>query len=363
MTFLQRGTIPAAVVAAVAVAVLLVAGLLADRAQAATVEYPSGNASTFASGNGGWTSSADYGGLCIPSVTCPQLSGSFQSSGGAAGSGDGFIRTDSGALTLTSLLSTSTHTWRSPGFTYNGFAGKVPDNLRFSVGLNPAVAALINLGVNVQVSARAVALSGGGDQVLIDARSPGTASGWKTLSAQIGPGSLEIGKQYRIELSLSIGGLAAVLPAGSVGFDDVSLRATGSSTGNGDGNGNGNGNTPGAVLPPPKNVAPGVAYLYKNRLFIRLKCPKAFKPRCKIRAVAMTKRFRGKVVTPVRRTNLRSGRHIRKVLGVKPGFRARVRKLAKLKRHSLTLRINIRSKRGAKKATRYQRLRVIVRRR
>lgn len=364
--------------AAIAATVVSLAWLVAVEATAATSKYPAGNATDFATGNGGWTDNAKYGGLCVPAVTCPQLSGSYQSGGGADGSGDGYIRTDSGALTVTALLSTSTHTWLSPAFTYNGIEGQVPDNLRFSLGVNPGVTELLNLGVNVKVTARAIALSGGGDRTLIDEVSPGKAGGWKTINGQVGPDALQVGKNYRIEISVSIGGLAAVLPAGSIGFDDVALRATGSSSGNGNGNGNGTGNGngdggngaggngngagngSGAALPPPRVIPAGVAYLYRNKLYIRVKCPRAFKPRCRIALTALTKRRHGRKLTPVRRVNLKRGRTGRKVLGVKRPFRARVRRIARTGKR-IVVRQKIRSRRGKKRAIRYQRLRVVIR--
>jgi hypothetical protein len=351
-----------------AVTAFLLAWLVPGQAGAAS-DYPSGNASDFATSNGGWTGDAEYGGLCVPAVTCPQLSGSYQSSGGASGSGDGYIRTDSGALTVVSLLSTSTYTWTSPAFTYNGAGGEEPDELSFSVGIDPGVTELLNLGATVNVSARAIAVSGGGDQTLIDAVSPGTTTGWKTLTGQAGPGALEVGKQYRIELSVSIGGLAAVLPAGSIGFDDVLLKATsddsGGNGGNGGNSGNGgNGNGNGAALPPPKVIPPGVAYLYRNKLFVRVKCPRRFKPRCRVNFFALTKKRHGKRLTAVRRANVRHGRAVRKVLGVRKPFRAKVRRMAKAKKRVLVRqRIwTIRGPRSKRKHTvRYQRLRVVIR--
>lgn len=354
MSSKRNKSVVAVLMAAFAV---VIGGLAPVQAGAATTTYPSGNQSDFATGNGGWSDSTEYGGLCVPAVTCPQLSGSFQSTGGAAGSGDGYIRTDSGPLTVASLLSTSTHTWTSPAFTYNGVGGKEPENLRFSLGVNPQVTELLNLGADVEISARAIAVSGGGSQVLIDARSPGTTPGWKTLNSQIGPAAMEVGKSYRIEISLSIGGLAAVLPGGSVGFDDVSLRAAENTSGNNGNNGN-NGN--GAALPPPKVIPPGVAYLYRNKLYIRVKCPRAFKPRCRISLAALTRKRGGKRLTPIRRANLRWGGTGRKVLGVKRPFRIKVRKMAKARKRVLVKQW-IRSKRGKKRAIRYQHLRVVIR--
>ena len=104
MSIMRSRLLPAAAIAALSI---LIVWLIPAGAKAATVTYPSGNVSTFATGNGGWTSSTDYGGVCVPAVTCPELSGSYQSSGGAAGGSDGHP-TDSGELTVASLLSTST---------------------------------------------------------------------------------------------------------------------------------------------------------------------------------------------------------------------------------------------------------------
>lgn len=347
------------VAGAILVLSMLFAWSIPSQAGAATTTYPSGNSSTFAGGNGGWTSSTDYAGLCVPSVTCPQLTGSYQSSGGAAGAGDGYIRTDSGATTLLSLLSTSTQTWQSPAFTYNGVGGKDPENLRFSLGVNPGVTALLNLGVSVEVSARAVAVSGGGDQTLIDAVSPGNSAGWKTLNSQIGPGALEVGKQYRIEISVAIGGLAAVLPAGTIGFDDVSLRATGPSGGNG----NGNGNNPGGVAPPPKVVPPGQGYLYGGRLYIRIKCPARFRPVCRSRAVVLTRINRGKAMSRVAKVRVRTGKFKRASLVIKPQFRKRLRALAKVKHKTLIVRVRFNSNRGKRNGKVFQNLRVLQRHR
>lgn len=360
MSILRSGKMPVACLVATAALLLVSMAFLSGRASAAT--YPGGNASTFATGDGGWTSQAQYGGLCVPGLTCPQLTGSFVPDGGAGGSSDGYISMDSGTTTLAALLSTSSLTWTSPAFTYNGVNGADAEKVDLSVAVNPGVSQLLNLGADVAVTARVVPAAGqGAGQIAIDNVSPGTTTGWRTLNGTLSANSLDPGKQYRIELVASIGGLAAVLPAGSIGFDDVSIIASRSGDNGGGGNGGGGNGGNGAALPPPAVIPPGKAFLYKNRLFIRLQCPRAFKPRCAIRAVALTKKRRGKALTPVRRANIRSGRVIRKVLGVKPKFRKRVRQMAKAKRRNLIVRVKIRSKRGKKHVQRFHKLRVIVR--
>lgn len=356
MSILRSRTFPAAALLAMAMAL---GWLVPAQSNAATTGYPSGNASNFANGNGGWSAEATYGGLCVPGLTCPQLTGTYQPSGGADGSNDGYISANSGATTLAALLSTSTLTYTSPAFTYNGAGGAAPDSVEFTVGVNSQVTQLLNLGAEVNVSARVVSANGGGAQhVVIDSVSPGATAGWNTLSGQIGARALDVGNQYRIQLILSVGGLAAVLPSGSVGFDDVRLAAT-RVGGNGNGGNGGNGNN-GATLPPPRVIPAGVAFFHKGRLFVRVKCPRVFKPRCRIQLIAMARRG-GVRFTPVRRAYLRSGRVLkRKVLGVKPKFRARVRNMAKTNKRVL-VRLKIRSQRGKKKGIRFQRLVVRVR--
>ena len=68
----------------------------------------------------------------------------------------------------------------------------------------------------------------------------------------------------------------------------------------------------------------------------------------------------GKRLTPIRRANLRRGGTGRKVLGVKRPFRIKVRKMAKARKRVLVKQW-IRSKRGKKRAIRYQHLRVVIR--
>lgn len=352
---------------------LLLAGLVLVPATsgAASTTYVGGNSSTFANSQGGWQTSSEYAGLCIQGLTCPTITGEFVATDGAGGASDGFIRTSSGATTLAALLSASTQIWRSPEFTYNGINGKIPAALTFDLSKRSGYSSLLALGADAEFSVTAVNKSGGPDRVLVDQQSVGTDDAWKKIpSVPLVPGSLDIGSKYQIEIRTSIGGLAAVLPAGNIDYDDVNLTAAdengggggGGNGGGGGGNGGGGGGGNGSVLPPPKVIPPGVGYLYKNKLFVRVKCPAKFKPRCKINAVALTKKKRGKAMTKNARATVKSKRFVRKGLQVKPKFRAKVKKLAKVKRKSLVVRLKIKSAKGKKKGTVFNKLRVIERR-
>ena len=78
---------------------------------AASTTYAGGESTTFAASQGGWQSSENYAGLCVQNITCPQIGGSYQSSGGTGGDGDGYIQTTSGQTTVAALLSASTQIW------------------------------------------------------------------------------------------------------------------------------------------------------------------------------------------------------------------------------------------------------------
>ncbi|MDQ2621537.1 MAG: hypothetical protein M3Y45_00690 [Actinomycetota bacterium] len=353
--------------------VALTALLLAGSASAASTTYVGGTGTTFGTSAGGWTHADTYEGVCIQGVTCPSISGSHVNSGGTGGAGDGFIRTDSGSTSLLALLSNSIGTWTSPDFTYSGAAGKAPDELAFTMSKRSDFGALLALGADVSLSVMALNKSGGSDLTLIESGSPGADEAWTSVGGNISPTAMTVGSKYAIQITVSVGGLAAVLPAGGIDLDDVALVASKSEGGNGGGGngggnggggngGGGNGGGNGAVKPPPAVIPPGQGYFHRGKLFVRVKCPKRFKPRCRIRAVVLTKRRNGKAMTRRVNVNVKSKRFVRKALVVKPKFRKRMRKLAKVNHKTITLRLRIKSKRGKKKGTRLHNLKVLQRR-
>lgn len=272
----------------------------------------------------------------------------------AGGTGDRYIRTTSGPTSIALLLETSEQLWTSPSFTYNGVGGSRPASLTFSMFKRSGYADLLAIGADAEFSVKAVNQSGGSDQVLLSQRSVGSDEDWQPVARQaILADSLKVGDTYVIQIRTAIGNLAAVLPGGNVDYDNVSLVVS---------EGSGTGGNSGAVLPPPKVISPGKAYLYKGRLFVRIKCPKRFKPACNVRAVVKTKRRKGMSITKRISTRVKSGHFEPKALRIKPRFRKRLKKLAKVNQKTIMLKLRIRSKRGAKRATVYHHLKVLQRR-
>lgn len=329
------------------VAVMLAGPALAG----ADTTYPGGNATTFAQSDGGWVFEDSYAGVCVPGVTCPKLSGERRDSDGAGGPGDGYLELKSGPITVATLLSTSTGTWTSPEFTYRGAGGQAPDSLQFSMSVRSGLQALLNLGATAGYTVSAISSSGGSDVTLIEAGGTESADAWSAVNQGLDRGALAIGAKYRIRISYSVGGLAAVLPSGKLDFDDVAITAARSSGGNG-GNGGGNG----ATKPPPAVIPPGKAFYHNGKLFLRVKCPKRFRPVCRIKAFVVTKRRHGKLIT--RRVNVRvkRGKFKRKALVVKPKFRKRMLKLSKVNQKTVFLKMKIRSKKIRKKKNRKARV-------
>ena len=366
--FRRRQTILSWVIGISTFLAVLLAG--SAQATASATDYIGGNASTFSSGAGGWSNSSDYSGVCIPQtlgITCPAVSGSFEASGGFGGDGDGFIRSSENGTSLTSLLSSSSTTWTSPAFVYNGAGGgTTPDSLQFGLKVRSAMGALLALGADATYRVDAVNKSGADDVNLVDRTSIGPATGWESAPAvRLGKNALVIGDRYQFVIKTTVGGLAAVLPAGHVDYDNAVLTATGNPSGGGPGGG-GPGGGPtgggsGTEIAPPKVIPNGVAYLYRNRLFVRVRCPHRFKPTCHIKSSVKTRKKNGKQLSRRVRLSVKAHTFKRKSFKIKPKFRAKVKRLSKLKRRTVWLALKVKSKRGKKKGTVHHHLRVIHR--
>ncbi|MGA7434105.1 MAG: hypothetical protein WBW44_00645, partial [Solirubrobacterales bacterium] len=95
----------------------------------------------------------------------------------------------------------------------------------------------------------------------------------------------------------------------------------------------------------PTTVPDGQGILVGNKLYVRVKCPKRFKPTCKVKAVALTKKKRGKPMTKPVRLKVKNNRFKTKALVVKPKYLKKIKKMATVNRKTLVLRLNIKSKR------------------
>ncbi len=431
-----------------------------------TVGYIGGNATTFRTSVGGWTETEAYTGLCVPAVTCPTMSGSWQPSGGTGGASDGFIRSQSG-LAVANIGETASSIWTSAPFVYDGVAGQIPDRLEVSLDKRSGYGSLLSLGVTVTYSVLLLNQSGGPDVTVLEPTSIGSNANWATaLDQRFAADSLTVGSSYRAQITVAIGGVTLVSLTGQADFDNVLIAATtfseggptgatgatgttgitgatgatgttgvtgttGSTgatgetgttgdtgmtgatgaTGNtGDtgttGSTGGTGSTgPTGLIGPTGSTGPsgtgvgptgptgdrgatgatgakgatgssgergpagatgpqgprgqsgssggngtpkvpnGTGVLKGNKLYIRVRCPARFRPVCAVRAVALTKRKHGKAMSRPLAIRVRTNRWRRGALVIKPGYKARLKRLSKINRKTLVVRLRIKSKR------------------
>lgn len=133
-----RGKLGAIAGASLALVLGTAAAAVAD-----TSDYhPTQESRDFATSAGGWAGSETYATVvCVTGVTCPAVTSDHEAAGGAGGVGDGFLR--SRVTALTSLLTTTTITWESPTFSYNGANGAAPDSVSFSMDRRVNAGALL----------------------------------------------------------------------------------------------------------------------------------------------------------------------------------------------------------------------------
>lgn len=273
----------------------------------------------------------------------------------------------------------------SPRIVYNGVNGAVADSLSFAMKYRLPEASSTEAYFKVDAINEA-------DHSVIPlvqkTRLDFGSSQWMFAPANVlDPGALAIGQEYVIAVTVSV---ADTSKGGYVQFDDVRLTATGEGDGGsnpggsepGDRNPGGTnpggsnpggsnpggsnpggstpgGTNPGGVLPPPKVIPAGVAYLYGNRLYLRIRCPNGYAPKCKIGAAALTRKRRGKAMTAQTRITVKRGTWKRGALLVRPAFRKQIERFAKTpNRRTLTVRLQVRSKAGKKKGTVFYRLKV-----
>jgi hypothetical protein len=172
---------------------------------------------SFATSAGGWTSSLSYGGLgCVPPQACGAAD--WSATGGAGGSGDGWIsvRQTGGLQPLASV----TGTWTSPAFT----APSVTDEGTLSIKVRPQVAALLALaGAGADLDVDLVSTSPA-QTIALWHDVPLTAEGtWTTHAVAIPAGQVVGGRAYRLRLSATFTAGASSVTASEIGIDDVSL--------------------------------------------------------------------------------------------------------------------------------------------
>lgn len=307
----------------------------AAQADVVTDYPPAADARSFADSDGGWTVGVERSNvLCLPGVTCPQVTGFYVGAGGTAGATDGFLR--SGVIGLGSLFTTTRTTWTSPTFIYNGAGGAQPTSVQISFSARNDATALIDLLSDADHSVLLDDLALGATTVIPDTDVAKTPAWGVGGSAAIPPAQLVIGNEYRIRLVTDLDMPVALIPSGSFDVDDVVMRATktvpstvtpggGGGGGGGDDDGGGGGGGGTANDGGNSSAVPGGlvgATLRSGFIYVKVKCKKRAEAKCKFKLTGREKGKRSAKATKAGKAK------------VKPGKRKAIK--LKVKRRSVT---------------------------
>jgi hypothetical protein len=200
-------------------------------AQATQIDVTAINGS-FATGDGGWTSTA----ACAPLCT---VTNSIDSGTGASTPGSATVAYSTLAGLLGGLAS-GTSTWTSPGFTW---VAATPDSAVITFARKASISNLLAAGgsttVRVMVRDQTTSTT---TTVASDSLSTADAS-FSTRSLTIDPALLREGHSYRLLVTTNLSA-AALLSNIRVSYDDIALSATVASTGPGGTTGSGGSGDP-----------------------------------------------------------------------------------------------------------------------
>ncbi|HEX7058921.1 MAG TPA: hypothetical protein VF176_03640 [Solirubrobacterales bacterium] len=337
-------------------------------AEVSSVYPPTQEARDFAAGQGGWVGSSSFD-SCVLAVTCPTVTNSFESAGGAGG--EGHIRSGFSA-TLTAVGSAMA-VWQSPQFTYEGAGGGVPEAVSFAMARRADVGDLLSGGSTATYAVDLIDVTAGGVVIpVIPSASLAGADAWTVETPiALSPGQLTLGNEYAIRItSTYTPGAVSLLVTGNADFDNVALTATraddppptdppttGPAHPGGDGDAGGNA-AAGSSLSRVRLRAllrggpTGSAMLRGKRLFIKVNCPTSVGRACRITVQGLL--GKGRPATARRTVKVGKGKGRRIALRVRPRLRAKV-----VKRKRLLVRERVRA--GKLKATIYKRRKLIRR--
>jgi hypothetical protein len=304
--------------AAVALALLFSAPVAAQ----ADTYAPSTASQDFVGGTGGWASTAEQSGSCLPALLCPTVTSSW-SAGGA--DGNGYIRTQFGT-TLVTLNGTSTGIWNSPAFTYAGNGGSVPATVTFDMNMLSDVADLLSASQLNDSSYRVdlVDVAAGTQVSVVPPTLLSANTSWTAIpTATVNPALLGLGRSYQLRISTSYHSAGAVTAAGELGFDNVKLRTAGQAVAAGANGGSGI-TSSGQLRDLAESVIlPGSAKLAGDKLRMKLRCPAVASPKpCKIQVQGLAKGKFSKAATARKVVTIKAGKTKVVKLRVKPAYLA-----------------------------------------
>jgi hypothetical protein len=348
---LRTGSLAIALIASLALALPSIAGADTDKYP------PSAAARGFTGGLAGWTSSISNEGACLAPVICASAEDSYQASGGA--DGNGFIRSAyTGAVGAMAVAGTTTATWESPAFTYEGVGGREPAAVSFAFDRRASVDQLLAVaGNSAEYSVRLVDLTEAGEALtLIPPATLAGANAWTNASSgPIDPESLTPSDEYRLQITTRYTSGTSVLVSGSADYDNVVLSTSDGTGRTSKGRSRGRGPLSAQRLEDLlRQATPSTAFVSGSgkRLLVRIKCPRKAGHACRTTAQGLLRKRHP--ATTKRTVHLRSGKSRLLMLRVKPNARSKV---AKRKRLLFSQKVRV----GETTATIYKQRRLIRR--
>ena len=288
----------------IGVACASIALVAAAPAAADTTKYaPQDQSRTFDGGPGGWSSSSDYGGLCIPALTCFTVGAEHVADGGPTGAGNGFLRVD--LFTIADAVTRTSAVLTSPSFRYRGADGEEPRKLTFSMDRRTDLGALIPaISDNATYTVKAVPDFGPAVTLIETTSLVGAEDVWTRVEpVTVDSDELVIGRRYALEITSTFLPQVEVIGTGSVDYDNVVLAARG---GGGSGGGGGQAGPGGGLTTSIKNGI-GDAQHKGDRLKVPVGCPRFVAPKkCDLRVKAKLGR-RGATATDTDKLRLKGG--------------------------------------------------------
>lgn len=173
-----------------------------------------------------WHARSLYGGLCFQTLTCPILFNTFETTDGAGGPNDGFIRTQ--IRDVTGVASNARGIWESRTFKYRGVKKERPQIVRFTISRNTDLTPLISLQGTARYDVDFIDVTKGGrvaNSVIKD-RNLTTTKGFTSEGPfKVSRNLLQIDHKYYVRITSKFNTTTQVLNGGFTAYDDVRLYA------------------------------------------------------------------------------------------------------------------------------------------
>ncbi len=281
---------------------------------------PDASSRSFTPNVGGWTETEVTDPLCLipPLAVCPGITNSYESTNGAGGPTDGFIRTALSGV-LAGIDSTNRGVWTSPVFTYQGDDGQQPTDVSFSLARRSDInALLVDAGNQATYDVDLIPVGGGLPLELINEAPLQDADGFTTIgSVDVDPSDLKIGTRYQIQITTNYRTVATLIPNGTADYDNVRLRAStvvGARGPKGERGNRGRGGRNGGESKADRELKRQLRKIKikakrvgEKRVKVTVKCPNQREDKCRFQLRAQKNRF-GTRLSRTLRTDVQPGK-------------------------------------------------------